>query len=112
MDFIKLYGAARSVGFENISVDLLAGYPGQTIKSIMKSVKGIIELEPDHISVYLLEIKTGSPLERDSRNGGLRLVDDDVLADMYEAICSKIQESGFRQYRNIQFLKERNGISA
>ncbi len=105
-DFTNLYSAARSAGFENISVDLLAGYPGQTIKSIMKSVKGIIELEPDHISVYLLEIKTGSPLERDSRNGGLRLLDDDVLADIYEAICSKIQESGFRQYEISNFSKK------
>ncbi len=106
LDFTKLYSDARSVGFENISVDLLAGYPGQTLESLEKSLQGIIELEPEHISVYLLEIKTGSKLERDFRNGRLTPLDDDVLADMYEAICSRIQESGFQQYEISNFSKK------
>ncbi|MFH1114348.1 MAG: radical SAM family heme chaperone HemW, partial [Pseudomonadota bacterium] len=105
-DFIKLYDAARGVGFDNISVDLLAGYPGQTIESMMKSVLGIIELEPEHISVYLLEIKSGSRLERKAIAGLVKFPDDDLAADMYESTCLQIEESGFQQYEISNFSKK------
>ncbi|MFA6224025.1 MAG: radical SAM family heme chaperone HemW [Desulfomonilaceae bacterium] len=105
-DFLRTFHAVRSAGFDNVSVDLLAGYPGQTLKSVMNSLKGIIELEPEHISVYLLEVKGGSKLEKSVTSRDVELLDDDLIADMYEAICQKLGSVGFQQYEISNFSKQ------
>jgi oxygen-independent coproporphyrinogen III oxidase len=105
-DFLKTFHAVRSAGCANVSVDLMAGYPGQTLKSVMNSLKGIIELEPEHISVYLLEVKRGSTLEKNVRSRQVELLDDDLVADMYEAICQELGSMGFEQYEISNFSKQ------
>ena len=104
-DFVRTFINAREARFQNISVDLLAGYPGQTISSIMNSLEQIIELEPEHISVYMLEIKSGSKIENRIRLAQEEVLDDDLVADMYEAICEKLCSEGFEQYEISNFSR-------
>jgi oxygen-independent coproporphyrinogen-3 oxidase len=93
----------RSAGFADISIDLLAGYPGQTMESVRANLHGAIELGPEHISIYLLETKEGTKLARDIDGGRLVPVDDDLAADMYEAFCEDAQAAGFEQYEISNF---------
>lgn len=104
-DFMKALHEAQSAGFENVSVDLLAGYPGQTLKSVLKSLNYVIELGMVHVSVYLLEIKAGSSIEKLLQNGHVTCVDDDLVADMYEAICGELHSRGFNQYEISNFSR-------
>ncbi|MGO8881028.1 MAG: radical SAM family heme chaperone HemW [Desulfomonilaceae bacterium] len=104
-DFIRTFINARKAGFHNISVDLLAGYPGQTLSSIMNSLEEIIELGPEHVSVYMLEIKSGSKIENRIKLTQDEVVDDDLVADMYEAICEKLCSTGFEQYEISNFSR-------
>jgi len=104
-DFMRVFNDARVAGFDNISVDLLAGYPGQTLESVINSLNRINELGPDHVSVYLLEIKTGSKIENRINFTQERLLDDDIVADIYEAICEELRSAGFNQYEISNFSK-------
>ena len=60
----------RAAGFENISIDLIAGLPLQSAKSWQQSLDELLALRPEHISIYLLEIDEGSRLGRESLTGG------------------------------------------
>lgn len=97
----------RRVGFENISVDIMAGFPGQSRKSLLRTTEELLTLEPDHLSVYLLEVKPGTPLERQLQQGETRAVDDDVSAEMYEDVCRLAEAAGYEQYEIANFA--RNG---
>lgn len=59
--FLRAYEAARAGGFDNINVDLIAGLPGQTLESFLQSLRRLVALAPQHISVYGLQIEEGTP---------------------------------------------------
>ena len=59
--FLAAYQAARTGGFENINVDLIAGLPGQKLETFLDSVAQLAALRPEHISVYGLQIEEGTP---------------------------------------------------
>ncbi len=59
--FLQIYQAARSGGFSNMNVDLIAGLPGQTLESFTASLHRLADLRPEHLSVYGLQIEEGTP---------------------------------------------------
>ena len=61
-DFLNTYKMAKQVGFDNINVDLMIGLPNQTIKDIKESLENVIELQPNHISVYSLIVEENTPI--------------------------------------------------
>jgi oxygen-independent coproporphyrinogen-3 oxidase len=101
----RTYDAARQAGLDNVSVDLVAGYPGQTLGSFMESLRTVVNLSPEHISVYLLEVKEGTQLEQAIRGGLVPAPDDDLQADMYEALCETLTSSGYEHYEISNFAK-------
>ena len=54
---LNTYKQARKVGFENINIDLMIGLPTQTIQDIKETLETILELKPEHISVYSLIVE-------------------------------------------------------
>ncbi len=101
----RTYEAVRTAGLDNVSVDLVAGYPGQTLESFMESLRTVLNLSPEHISVYLLEVKEGTQLEQAIRGQLLPAPDDDLQADMYEALCETLTSSGYEHYEISNFGK-------
>ena len=95
--------AARSAGFENLSVDLIYGLPGQTRDQWAIALQEIIKLNPEHISCYGLRVEKGTPLYeyRDCAN----LPDDDAQADMYLYTCETLANFGWNQYEISNFAK-------
>lgn len=70
-------------GFKNINVDLMLGLPNQTLEDIEKSVNDVINLNPEHISIYSLILEDGTKLEEMVRNSKLEMIDEDIERKMY-----------------------------
>ena len=97
----------REAGFRNISMDLIAGLAQQTRESWEESVARILEIRPQHISIYLLEIDEGSRLGKESLAGGSRysaqaIPSDDAMAEAYESACAALGRRRIRALRNFQ----------
>jgi oxygen-independent coproporphyrinogen-3 oxidase len=93
----------RDAGFRNVSMDLIAGLAHQTRESWEESVARILEIRPEHISIYLLEIDEGSRLGKESLAGGNRysaeaIPSDDAMAESYESACARLAATGYEHY--------------
>ncbi|MBM4328934.1 MAG: radical SAM family heme chaperone HemW [Deltaproteobacteria bacterium] len=102
---VSTFRELREAGFDNISVDLLAGFPGQSLDRLRVTLEKVFELAPEHISAYLLEVKPGARLERLLYRGEIPPIDEDLVADMYEEIVSLAQRAGYEQYEISNFAK-------
>ncbi len=93
----------RAAGFRNISMDLIAGLAHQTRESWDESVARILDIRPEHISIYMLEIDEGSHLGSESLAGGSRysakaIPSDDAMAEFYDAACTRLAAVGYEHY--------------
>ncbi len=98
----------RAAGILNLSIDLLAGLPFQTLESWQQSLDATIALGLPHASVYMLEVDDDSRLGRELLAGGVRyraaaVPNDDGIAAMYEAACARLSQSGVAQYEISNF---------
>ena len=93
----------RSANFENVSFDLIAGLPRQTLKDWNRNLDEALKLKPEHLSLYLLEIHEGTPLAEQIRSQRQPLPDEDLAAEMYEMMCQKTVEKGYAQYEISNF---------
>jgi oxygen-independent coproporphyrinogen-3 oxidase len=90
---------ARAAGFTNISIDLMFWLPGQTLASWLQTVDEAIELNLDHLSLYLLELYPNAPLEEALARGRLDAqAADDEAADMYLEALARLDAAGFDHY--------------
>ena len=90
--------AARAAGFDNLSLDLMMWLPGQSTTDWLSNVDALIALEPDHASLYLLEIYPNAPLRDEMARAGWSVAPDDDAADMYVAGLERLDRAGFEQY--------------
>jgi oxygen-independent coproporphyrinogen-3 oxidase len=90
--------AARSAGFDNLSLDLMMWLPGQSTGEWLLSVDALIDLQPDHASLYLLEIYPNAPLRDEMARGGWSVAPDDDAAAMYLDGLDRLDRAGFEQY--------------
>ena len=101
-DVLSALAAARGAGFANISVDLIFGWPGQTLstweRDLMTLVGGGGGPRVDHLSLYSLIIEPGTPYADAVTRGILQVVADDLSADMYELAIDLLGAAGFIQY--------------
>ena len=88
----------RGAGIQNISLDLIYGYPGQTLESWASSVTAAVGLGAQHISLYALSVEEGSALRRQLKMGKLTLPDEELIVSMYEHADHILSENGFRHY--------------
>ncbi len=73
----------RLANFENVSFDLIAGLPRQTLKDWRRNLDEALELKPEHLSLYLLEIHEATPLAEQIRSRRQPMPDEDLSAEMY-----------------------------
>ena len=102
-DVYRAAGILRGAGIGNISFDLIAGLPKQTRASWQESLDSLVELGPEHVSVYLLEVDEGSRLGSELLRGGGRysageVPDDDTMAELYERACDVLGPAGYEHY--------------
>lgn len=94
----QAFNDLRDAGFNNQSIDLIYGLPYQTGEQWTHTLDSAIALEPEHISLYSLQIEKGTPLAVDVATGRYPVPDDDLAADMYEEAQSRLDGAGFTQY--------------
>lgn len=105
-EFLNTYELARKVGFKNINVDLMIGLPNQNLEDVKDSLKKIIELSPEHISVYSLIIEEGTPIERKIKNRELELPEEDLERKEYWEVKKTLEKFGYKHYEISNFAKE------
>jgi oxygen-independent coproporphyrinogen-3 oxidase len=89
---------ARKAGFEQISVDLIYGAPGESERDWAESLAAALALAPDHVSAYALTVEEGTRLFRQVRRGDLLEADDDLLADRYVQADEAFAAAGLAAY--------------
>ena len=105
-EFLDTYNLAKKVGFDNINVDLMIALPNQTIKDIKESLEKIVDLNPNHISVYSLIIEEGTLLEKQINDGKLKLPSDEEERKMYWYVKDFLELSGYNHYEISNFSKK------
>lgn len=96
---------AQDVGFKRINADLIYGLPSQTLSSLEQSLKQMLALDLEHISVYSLILEAGTALEKLVKQGSLTLPDEDLMADMDELVSQRLCQQGYEQYEISNFAK-------
>ena len=94
---------AREAGFPAVSLDLIAGLPGEDLAAWPDSVSRAAATSPDHVSVYLLESDKDTPLGRAVRSGRLAVAGDDALAAVYERTVSVLERRRVPALRDLEF---------
>ncbi|MGN6576245.1 MAG: radical SAM family heme chaperone HemW [Nocardioides sp.] len=89
---------ARKAGFEQVSLDLIYGTPGESAADWQTSLDAALACEPDHLSAYALIVEEGTALARRIRRGEVAMPDDDDLADKYLAADAALEAAGLRWY--------------
>jgi oxygen-independent coproporphyrinogen III oxidase len=89
---------ARRAGFDNLSLDLMLWLPGQTLADLDESLDALVQVAPEHASVYLLEIYPNAPLKDEMARAGWSQAPDDDAADMYLRTMERLEGAGYRQY--------------
>jgi oxygen-independent coproporphyrinogen-3 oxidase len=97
-DTLNTFAALREAGFENISFDLIAGLPGQTMATWEANVEQALTLQPEHLSFYLLEVHSGTPLAQHIERGIQPKPDDDLAGEMYEVMLERAAQAGYEHY--------------
>lgn len=104
-DFLQTYNLARNVGFENINVDLMLGLPNQSIEDLKESIENVIDLQPEHISIYSLIVEEGTKLYKQIETGELQLPEEELEREMYWYTKSKLELAGYKHYEISNYAK-------
>lgn len=104
-EFLETYKMARKVGFENINVDLMLGLPSQKISDLKESLEKVLELEPEHISVYSLIVEENTPIADKIEKNELILPEEETERNMYWYIKNTLELNGFHHYEISNFAK-------
>jgi oxygen-independent coproporphyrinogen-3 oxidase len=100
-DVERTVSLLRGAGIENISFDLIYSFEGQTRETFGKSLADCLSLAPNHISVYSLTIEENSVFGIK----GVKNLDEDTEADLYEFACNYLSENGFEHYEVANFAR-------
>lgn len=92
--------AARAAGFGNVSLDLIFGWPGQTLAAWEEDLAAVLDrqIRPEHLSLYSLIVEPGTPMADAVARGILAVPDDDATADLYEAAIGTLDAAGYVHY--------------
>ena len=94
----EAFALARRAGFDNVSLDLMLWLPGQSLAAWLSSVDALVALQPEHASLYLLELYPNAPLRDEMARGGWDLPPDELAASMYLDGLARLDAGGYRQY--------------
>ena len=95
---LRAVADARSAGFEQISLDLIYGTPGESLADWQSTVDAALSAEVGHISAYALIVEPGTRLAAAVRRGAIETPDDDLMADMYDLADDAFAAAGLPWY--------------
>jgi len=109
-DVYRAVPILRAAGVASISFDLIAGLPHQTLETWQNSLDELIQLGPEHVSIYLLEVDEESRLGSELLRGGTKysasaVPTDEQMADFYDLARAQLSHAGYEQYEISNFAK-------
>jgi len=97
-DAFKCINDSFDVGFENVSIDLIFGLPGQTVEKWLENLKFAVSLNVSHISAYNLIVERGTPLHELVSLGKVEIPEDEIQAQLYEKTIDFLENAGYVHY--------------
>ena len=101
----EAFAILREEGFDNISADLIFGFPLLSMAQWESNLKKLTALSPEHISAYQLSIDENTPLERLASKGHFIPADEAACSLQYSMLQSLLKEAGYEQYEISNFAK-------
>lgn len=95
---------AKAAGFST-SCDVMCGLPGQTLDTFAETLRSLVTLNPDHVSVYPLQLEDGTPLARMEEAGDVEVPDEDFQAQCMDLAAEVLKEAGYERYEVASYAK-------
>lgn len=95
---------AKAAGFST-SCDVMCGLPGQTLDTFVETLRSLVTLNPDHVSVYPLQLEDGTPLARMEEAGEMEVPDEDFQAQCMDLAAEGLKEAGYERYEVASYAK-------
>lgn len=95
----------REDGIRNISIDLMFGFPGETLDDWASDIRCALALNPEHISAYGLMYEEGTPLYDMLQKGDIEETDEELSIAMYDALASMLELAGYEHYEISNFAR-------
>jgi len=97
----------RNAGITNISIDLMYGFPDETIEEWENDITHALSLDVEHISCYCLMIEEGTPLYKAMAAGpAIKECDEELERQMYETLISRLENAGYEHYEISNFARQ------
>lgn len=111
VDVARAFVAAKRAGFQNLSLDLIYGWPDQSLEVWNRDIEIFFELDAEHLSAYSLIIEPGTPMHEAVAREVLRPADDDLVADLYEHLLERMKTAGWSHYEISNWARTSDLIS-
>lgn len=95
---------AKAAGFST-SCDVMCGLPGQTLDTFAETLRSLVTLNPDHVSVYPLQLEEGTPLARMEEAGEIEVPDEDFQAQCMDLAAEVLEEASYERYEVASYAK-------
>ena len=95
----------RAAGIRNISVDLMYGFPGETLSDWAHDIEAALALNVEHLSAYCLSIEEGTPLWKWTMDNGPWIMDEELERAMYYHLIDRLESAGFEHYEISNFAR-------
>ena len=95
----------RQAGFQNISIDLMYGFPNQTLEEWQADIDEALQLNVEHISTYCLMYEEGTPLYRLLEQGKVTEIDEELERKMYFTLINSLESAGYEHYEISNFAR-------
>lgn len=103
---IETFENARKAGFDNISLDLMFSLPGQNVEEVLKDLNKLLDMKPEHFSIYSLIWEEGTVFFEKLKKGILRETENEIEAEMFEKIIDTAEKRGYLHYEISNFCLE------
>lgn len=105
-DVARAVGMLRRVGIENISVDLMYGFPDETLEEWDSDIDAALQLGVEHLSAYCLMYEEGTPLWKMREEGMVTEADEELTRSMYYRLIDRLASEGYEHYEVSNFARE------
>lgn len=101
----QAYQCCREAGFQNISIDLMYGLPGETLEDWQKDLQTAIDMHPEHISAYHLIYEEGTPLWKLKETHKMEETDEDLSVSLFKELIHTLKAHGYEHYEISNFCQ-------
>jgi oxygen-independent coproporphyrinogen-3 oxidase len=100
---VEAVARCREYGFDNFSIDLIYGLPGETTERWLHDIRQALALRPPHISAYCLSYDAGTPLSKMLQQGKVKEVDEQSSLNFYTLLMKELKQAGYEHYEISNF---------